>query len=392
MQLSQFIALATLTLISARLSAATPVYSVLDIGSLGGSITEASGINNNGDIVGQAELPSSNSGSGAMHAFVYHHASGSFVDLGTPGGSASMAMSINDSGTITGEIFGTQARHGTLWFPVAWLSDGGLQLLAGPYPNGDGVFVSTNDISSAGVIIGQGYINDVAGYRAVWYKNGTIANLGTLGGDTSDGGSISPQGVYIAGTSAVRGSSPATNELPTHAFLYRNGTRTDLGALASGTYSTAAGVNNNGVVVGSSEIGQTGSCTPSPYNPLITHAFVSQNGTMTDLGNLANSTPCNSAAEAINDTGEIVGRSDAITTGNVQVERAFLYSGGQLLSVTFLDWGDPAWGFVKLTDAVGINCNGWIAANGFDTRNPNVFRAYLLIPQGPSRPQCPQPK
>lgn len=391
MKLSKLVGLLTLALISARLSAATPVYSVMEVGTLGGDITEALGINDNGDIVGRAYLPSNASGTGAMHAFVYHHASGSVVDLGAPGGSESEAFSINDSGTIIGEVFGTQQKHGTSWFPVVWLPNGGLQLLAGPYPNGDGVFVTTNGVSNTGLIVGQGYINDVAGDRAVWYKNGTIANLGTLGGGWSNAGAISAQGIYIAGTSELRGADPATGR-PAHAFLYRNGVRTDLGALPGGTYSTALGVNNGGAVVGYSEIGKSGSCTPSPYTPVITHAFVSLNGKITDLGNLANSTPCESWAEAINDSGEIVGWSDAIATGNVQVERAFLYSGGQLLSLTFLDWGDPAWGFVRLTDAVGINCNGWIAANGFDTRNPNVYRVYLLIPKGPLRPECPRPK
>jgi len=390
MKLSQLIGLVTLIVISARLSAATPVYSVIEVGSLGGDLTTAYGINDNGDIVGQSKL--SNGSSAVLHAFLYHHASRSVVDLGAQGGSESLALSINDSGTITGEIFGTQLKHGTYWFPVAWHTSGGLELLAGPYPNGDGVFVSTNGISNTGLIVGQGYINDVAGYRAVWYKNGTIANLGTLGGDGSDAGAISSQGIYIAGSSAVRGATPATNELPTHAFLYRNGVRTDLGVLPGGNFSAATGVNNNGEVVGYSNNGKSGSCTPSPDTPQIQHAFVSLNGKMTDLGNLANSPNCNSEAEGINDSGEIVGRSDAITTGNFEVSRAFIYSGGQLLSLTFLDWGDPAWGFVKLTDAVGVNCNGWIAANGFDTRNPNVFKVYLLIPKGPLRPECPRPQ
>jgi probable HAF family extracellular repeat protein len=390
MKLFQF-GFVTLILVCARLSAAAPVYSVTEIGTLGGPITEALGINDNGDIVGRAYLPSTASGTGPLHAFVYHHANGSVVDLGAPGGSQSEAFSINDSGHIIGEVYGTQSTHGTNWFPVVWLPNGGLQLLAGPYPNGYGMYVTYNGISNTGLIVGQGYINDVAGDRAIWYNNGTIANLGTLGGSSSNAGAVSTQGTYIAGTSLLKSTDPATGR-PAHAFLYRNGVRTDLGALPGGTYSTAMGVNNNGAAVGYSEIGQVGSCTPSPYFPEVSHAFVSQNGKMTDLGNLANSTACESWAEAINDTGEIVGWSDAITTGNVQVERAFLYSGGQLLSLTFLDWGDPAWGFVRFTDAVGINCNGWIAANGFDSRNPNVFKTYLLIPKSPLRPQCPRPQ
>ncbi len=380
----------TLILASAPVSAAAPAYSVIDVGSLGGTITEAVGINDNGDIVGEAEISSSTT---IEHAFLYHHASGSMVDLGAPGGSQSEAFSINDSGSIIGEVYGSVINHGTYWRPVVWLTSGGTLSLEGPYPNGYGLYVTPNGISNTGLIVGQGYINDVAADRAVLYKNNTITNLGMLGGNVSDANAISPQGVYIAGTSAVKGATTATNFLPTHAFLYRNGTRTDLGALPGGTYSTSTGVNNKGNVVGYSWIGQTGNCVPSPYTPVIQHAFVSVNGKMTDLGNLANKTTCNSIAEGINDSGEIVGTSDAITTTDVQqVERAFLNAGGQLYSLTFLDWGDPAWGYVRFTDAVGINCNGWIAANGFDIRNPNVYRAYLLIRKGPLRPECPAPK
>jgi probable HAF family extracellular repeat protein len=391
MKCLRLLGLVTLILTSARLSAAPPVYSVIDVGSLGGNITQAYGINDNGDIVGEAKL--SNSSSSASHAFLYRHASRSIVDLGAPGGTASLAFSINDSGTITGEVYGADLKHGTYWDPVVWLTSGGSRPLEGPYPNGDGVYVSANGISNTGLVVGLGYINDVGAVRAVLYRNGTITNLGTLGGDWSDANAISSQGIYIAGTSATHGATAATNFLPTHAFLYRNGYRTDLGTLPGGNYSSAAGVNNKGNVVGYSWIGQTGNCLPSPYNPIVQHAFVSVNGKMTDLGNLANKTTCNSGAEAINDSGEIVGWSDAITTTNVQqVSRAFLDFGGQMFSLSFLDWGDPAWGFVRFTDAVGINCNGWIAANGYDTRVPSVYRAYLLIRKGPLRPECPVPR
>ena len=382
--------LITLVLAAVPLEAATPSYSVVEIGSFGGTYTQAYGINDNGDIVGASQVPGS---TGGPHAFLYHHASGSMVDLGTLDGSASEAFSINDSGTIIGEVYESRSNPSSPWTPYVWLTSGGSQSLVGPYPNGVGQYVTPNGISNTGLIVGQGYINDVAGERAVLYKNNTITNLGNIGGDLSDANAISPQGVYIAGTSAAKGATAATNFLSTHAFLYRNGTRTDLGTLASGNYSTASGVNNKGDVVGYSYIGQTGNCTPSQYTPEIKHAFITVNGgKMTDLGNLANKTICSSWARAINDSGEIVGYSDAITTANNQVERAFLVSGGQMFSLTFLDWGDPAWGNVILTDAVAINCNGWIAAVGYDVSAPDITRTYLLIRKGTPRPECPAPK
>jgi probable HAF family extracellular repeat protein len=392
MKFLRLVGLVTLVFASARLLAAPPVYTVTEIGSLGGNYTRADGINENGDIVGLSKLNSSDTS--PTHAFLYRHATRSMVDLGAPGGTDSESFSINDSGTITGEVFGPDSKTTNDWDPRVWLTTGGSMPLDGSYPNGQFNYVTTNSISNTGLIVGQGYINDVAAVRAILYRNGTITNLGTLGGDFSDANAISSQGIYIAGLSAVKGATAATNFLPTHAFLYRNGYRTDLGSLSSGNYdySAALGVNNNGTVVGYSWIGQNGSCTTSPYTPDIQHAFVDVNGgKMTDLGNLANKANCSSTAYAVNDSGEIVGTSDAITTANVQVARAFLVSGGQMFSLTFLDWGDPAWGFVKFTDAVGINCNGWIAVNGTDTRTPSVYHTYLLIPKGPLRSQCPKP-
>jgi hypothetical protein len=41
---------------------------------------------------------------------------------------------------------------------------------------------------------------------------------------------------------------------------------------------------------------------------------------------------------------------------------------------------------VRLTEAVAINCKGWIAATGFNVKSPDVSRAYLLIPRGQPRP------
>lgn len=50
---------------------------------------------------------------------------------------------------------------------------------------------------------------------------------------------------------------------------------------------------------------------------------------------------------------------------------------------------------VRLSEAVGINCEGWIVANGFNVNSPDVKRAYLLVPRG--KPQhgrwwCAEPR
>ena len=106
---------------------------------------------------------------------------------------------------------------------------------------------------------------------------------------------------------------------------------------------------------------------------------------MKDLGTL--SIPgWDSRADSINDSGEIVGLSASIVNGT-ETNRAFLYVNGQMLNLQFYVYDrDPN---VRLTEAVGINCQGWIVANGYNMQSPNVQRVYLLIRRGAPRPQCP---
>ncbi|TMH64709.1 MAG: hypothetical protein E6H48_16395 [Betaproteobacteria bacterium] len=71
---------------------------MLDLGVLpGGAYSSAWGINAGGVVVGAATP----AGTSATHAFLY--SSGTMTDLGTLGGAMSTAMGINDSGQVTGD-------------------------------------------------------------------------------------------------------------------------------------------------------------------------------------------------------------------------------------------------------------------------------------------------
>src|SRR5712692_5455338 len=76
--------------------AAAAGYAIVDVGTLGGASSEATGVNNSGQVVG-----SSTTAAGATHGFLY--AGGAMTDLGTMiGGSSSHATGINDLGQVVG--------------------------------------------------------------------------------------------------------------------------------------------------------------------------------------------------------------------------------------------------------------------------------------------------
>ena len=132
--------------------------------------------------------------------------------------------------------------------------------------------------------------NGVNNGHAFLYSGGTMTDLGTLGGATSYARAVNNAGQVVGG--AYNSSSIQ------RAFLYQNGTMSDLGSLG-GLTSYARDINNNGQVVGSSETAAAG----------VYHAFVSNNGAITDLKSLIDPASKWSlrSALSINDSGSIVG-------------------------------------------------------------------------------------
>jgi uncharacterized membrane protein len=101
--------------------------------------------------------------------------------------------------------------------------------------------------------------------------------------------------------------------LERHAWLYRDGELLDLGTLG-GTNSAALSLNNHGQVVGYSEVavdvtpGAEASPVAGEESPPPTHAFIWQEGVMSDLNDLASGDELViEAAYAINDAGQIAG-------------------------------------------------------------------------------------
>lgn len=133
-------------------------------------------------------------------------------------------------------------------------------------------------------------------FHAFLWEDGTMTDLGTLpGGVASDAIDVN-EARQVVGTTIM-----ATGE--EHAYVWDDGVMTDLGTLG-GADAEAIRINNAGQVVDLSTtapgqvIGEAG-----------THAFLWDDGTMTDLGTLGGDF---SRANGINDAGQIVGAADTV--------------------------------------------------------------------------------
>jgi probable HAF family extracellular repeat protein len=157
------------------------------------------------------------------------------------------------------------------------------------------------------------------------YSGGTVTPIGPLWGTDYSIVGINDSG-QLAGTVTI---SPQSCDIDgcidaiDHAYIYSNGSSTDLGAMSSGSKSSyAADLNNSGQVVGAS----------TSYSDL-THAVLWSGGTMLDLGTLGGSY---SQAYGINDQGQITGYAYDASNNFFP----FLYSGGVMTKIGALSgWG-----------------------------------------------------
>lgn len=168
-----------------------------------------------------------------------------------------------------------------------------------------GDYSSAAAINDHGVVTGQSTLAGNLQYRAFIYQNGTMTDLG-LPGDNSRGNAINNLN-QIVGTTFVPGGSP----FQPRGFLYSQGSVTDLGTLG-GASTYANGINHAGQVVGASDPGDA-----------VGTAFIYQNGSMVAIP--AGNGSTSSEASAINDHGAVTGRGSTETSLT-----PFIYENGLL--------------------------------------------------------------
>ncbi len=298
---------------------------IYDLGTLGGSTSQANAINDLGQVVGTSQTAT-----GSEDAFIWNNSVQGIQPLAVPSSFLeSTATGINNSGQVAVTVYTNTPGDGN-----AYLDSSGMWTNLGTFQGG--TTAGANAINNSGQVVGEAAVGAVA--QAFLYSGGSLMGLGTLPGSISVATGINNNGQVVgdSGTSAFSGGTMNTLK----SFL------------ATVARTTALGINDSGEIVG-----QTVGLGPSGgiQNVLQEDAFLYSDGGMTNLGP--------GVADGINNMGQVVG-----TNGSYPV----LWENGDPIALgTFLP-PNSGW---TLSTATAINNEGQVV--GVGTINGQTH-AYLL--------------
>jgi probable HAF family extracellular repeat protein len=346
-----------------------------DLGTLrGGSSSFPYWINAEGAIAGGSELRDidPNSGMPEYHAVLWRDRK--IHDLGTLGGTSSLAVAVNNVGQVAGFAqnaiadpvsllgLGTQTRA-FLW------NDGTMHDL-GTLGGADSFAQYVND---RGQVAGVSYTNEIPNPNTgipqldpfLW-EDGRMKDLGNLGGTNA---TLGPFLFGLNNRGQVVGNMMLPGDVFFHAFLWDGRKLSDLGTFSGANKSVAFGINDAGEVIGAAWL----------PGDLLKHAVLWRNGIMTDLGTV-DGDPC-SVTESINSVGQVVGASQSAAGGCDKFTSAFLWeNGGPMVDLNTLV---PPGSALHLDGASQINNRGEITGRGVPPGCDNsdvCGHAYVLVP------------
>ena len=346
--------IAVLALLAALATASraqtTTSYSLTDLGTLGGTFGLGAAVNDAAQVVGESYLPGGSVWQRDEHAFCW--ANGVMHDLGTLGGTWSHANAIDTTGEIVGcaqiPVAGN-VTHACRWdsatHQIEDLNNHLSTTDAAAYE-----LLSAMGINDARLVVGQMRV------RSTGDTHPFMLDLTAQPADFTDLGLISgttgwAEGVNATGQVVGKGGSPA--------FLYAGAfPLIDLTPLGY-----ARDINGGGGIVGSVPGGA---------------AYRSPAGVITSLGTFGGSS---SEAEAINDTGTVVGYAYDLKAG--QLGFVWQVGGGAIRKLNDLT---PNRGTLSIDLGRDISPAGLVAGKALGTsgkgKNAITYEhAVLLRPQ-----------
>jgi probable HAF family extracellular repeat protein len=359
---------------TARVTRAAPpetLYQITDLGTLGGNFSQPTAINLHGQITGFSV-----DAAGDYHAFLWQN--GIMHDLGTLEGSTAGFSSFGLGINIEGEVVGQSDLPNS---SDAFLERGGQMSDLGSL---GGTGSSANAINALDDVVGYTTVATLdptspgggdQEIHAFLRHGGGMSDLGTLGtGSDSNASGINTFGQVVGWSHINTGFDPEVSDPDFHAFLSQRGVMTDLGTLPGGNYSQANAINDIGQVVGFSETGTVDSADAACGNPLTFHAIqatVWQRGAVIDLAPFPGDPDSN--AFGLNDLGQVVGRSGSgcASTG------AALWQHGTVTDLNTVIPANSGWFLLR---GRAINDFGQITGEGISPNGDT--HAYLMTPMG----------
>jgi probable HAF family extracellular repeat protein len=362
-------------------------YLVFTLGTLGGNTAAANAINNDGWVMGAANV----TGNTAEEAVLW--LSGKTIKLGTLGGpnsSVEWEAVKNDKGMIVGiSDTSIDQPRGEIWscglaffYPnvsgktcqgFLW-QEGTMTAL--PTLGGDnGVATGINNL---GQVVGWAETDDVDStcvppqvlqFEGYVYsvKSKQITALTPYSGDPDSAATAINQKGQIVGISGLC-SNAVGGASAIHAVLWQNGSSApiDLGNIGGQAWNTPTSINNEGDVVGFANLSgdQNAGYDPGAF------LWTPSSGVMQNLGTLAQDT--NSVAFAINDQGLIVGQSYGPNGSH-----AFVYESGIMTDMNSLVIGLPS--VLSLVYANDVNDSGVIVGGAYNSKT-GESPAFVAIP------------
>ncbi|MGI4789379.1 MAG: hypothetical protein ACRYFS_11090 [Janthinobacterium lividum] len=335
------------------LAQAPPRYTVTDLGSLGGQESDATGMNNKGQIIGGADTAKHGKGPEFLtDVFVWQN--GKMRPVPGLDGTHAFVVAVNNAEQMAGAYSPDPLK--SKFAAALFTLTGKVRLLNGFPARQQGY-----SLSEAEAVNSKGQAVGISNNQAFLWSAGKLRRLAPPPGFTAaDAGAIND-----AGEAAGKANRVGTGKTSTHALLWNAaGKARDLGILPGYTDSIARGINNKGQIAG--WVGVSGGTTG---HGLTFHyqAFLWQNGKMRGLGSIPRLH--DSKASGLNDKGQVVGNAYYKTD-----EAALLWQNGKVYELNTLVSAHSGW---KLQNALVINNQGWIAGNGIHN---GIRRGFVLIP------------